>query len=178
MNNYNNNNKKINKNRRRQHRRSSGRMADVVGDCKHGADGVHAQGEPPDELLVELLLEVLQHQQTYGEASQRARDVRHIAHGRRVRQRLERVSAVHGEPDVHAGCEHKQGGVSTTWLGQRRLFAEGQGVRSDGGGMAKFKTSFRGANPGPKFGGWGSHFPSYKAWGADSLRSSSQSAAE
>lgn len=82
-------------------------MTDVVNDGEHCAHGVHAQSEPPDELLVKLLLEVLEHQQANGEAGQGARYVRDVTHGRRTRRRLERVTAVHGEPDVHAGCGHK-----------------------------------------------------------------------
>lgn len=83
-------------------------MADVVDDREHRAHGVHAQGEPPDELLVEFLLKVLEHQQTDGEAGQRASNVRDVAHGRRrARRRLERVTAVHRESDVHAGCGRK-----------------------------------------------------------------------
>lgn len=81
------------------------RMADVVDDGEHGADGVQAQREPPDELLVEFLFEVFEHQQADGEAGQRTGYVGHVADGRRGRGRFERVPAVHRETDVHAGCE-------------------------------------------------------------------------
>jgi len=79
-------------------------MADVVDDREYGANGVHAQREPPDELFVELLFEILQHQQPDGETGQRPGYVRHVTDGRSVRRRLEGVPAVHGETDVHAGC--------------------------------------------------------------------------
>lgn len=83
-------------------------MAQVVQDREHGTHCVHAEREPPDELFVELLLEVLQHQQADRETRQRARYVRDVADGRRVRRRFEGVTAVHGEPDVHASCKTKK----------------------------------------------------------------------
>lgn len=79
-------------------------MTDVVDDRERGANGVHAEREPPDELFVEFLLEVLQHQQADGETGQRSGDVRDVADGRSARRRLfERVPTVNGETDVHAG---------------------------------------------------------------------------
>lgn len=80
-------------------------MADVVDDGKQRADGVHAQREPPDELFVEFLFEILEHQQADGEAGQGAGYVGHVADGWRGGGRLESVPAVNGEADVHASCE-------------------------------------------------------------------------
>lgn len=84
---------------------SSTGMAQVVSDGKQCTNGVHSEREPPYELFVELLLEVFQHQQTDGETGQCAGYVGDVAHGRCVRRRFEGVTAVHGEADVHAGCE-------------------------------------------------------------------------
>jgi len=47
-----------------------------------GAGGVHPQRHPPHQLLVQLLLKVLEHQQPDGEAGQRPRQVRHVRNGR------------------------------------------------------------------------------------------------
>ena len=39
---------------------------DVEEDGEHGAGRVHAQGHPPQQLFVQLLLEVLEHEQADG----------------------------------------------------------------------------------------------------------------
>lgn len=44
----------------------------VESDREEGTRHVHAQCHPPQELFVQLLLKVLQHEQTDGEASQGA----------------------------------------------------------------------------------------------------------
>jgi len=80
-------------------------MAQVVSDREQCTNGVYAEREPPYKLLVELLLEVFQYQQTNGETGQRAGYVGDVAHGRSVRRWFKGVTAVHGEADVHAGCE-------------------------------------------------------------------------
>jgi len=80
-------------------------MAQVVSDREQCTNSVHAERKPPYELLVELLLEVFQHQQTDGETGQRAGYVGDVAHGWSVRGRFKGVTAVHGEADVHAGDE-------------------------------------------------------------------------
>lgn len=87
-------------------------VAEVVDDREQRAHGVHAQREPPDELLVKFLLEVLQHQQSDGEAGQSARNVRDVTDGRRAGRRLEGVPAVHGKPDVYAGCGQRNKAVN------------------------------------------------------------------
>lgn len=78
-------------------------MTQVVRDREQGANGVHPQSEPPDELFVKLLLEVLQHQQTNRQASQRTGNVRDVADWRRGRW-FKRVPAVYRETNINAGC--------------------------------------------------------------------------
>lgn len=61
------------------------RVHHVEHNREQGAGHVDAQRHPPQELFVQLLLKVLQHQQANGQTGQRTRQVRHVRNGRRTR---------------------------------------------------------------------------------------------
>lgn len=50
----------------------------IEGDCEDHQGRVGAQRDPPEQLLVQLLLEVLQHEQTNGESSHSSSQVGNI----------------------------------------------------------------------------------------------------
>ena len=74
------------------------RIEDVEEDGEEGAGGVDAERNPPDELLVKLLLEILEHEQTDGETGQGTRQMSHVRHGRT--HLLRRVPVINGEANV------------------------------------------------------------------------------
>lgn len=80
-------------------------MHEVVHDREDRTRGVDTQGDPPEQLLVQPLLEVLQHQETDRQARQGARQVGDVRHRRA--HLLRRVPVVNREPHVGAGCNQK-----------------------------------------------------------------------
>jgi hypothetical protein len=79
------------------------RIEDVEQDGEEGAGRVDAQRHPPDELLVQFLLEILEDEKANGQAGQGAGQVGHVRDGRT--QLLGCVPVVDGESDVSAGCK-------------------------------------------------------------------------
>lgn len=75
--------------------------AEVEDDGEDGTGGVHSQSHPPDQLLVQFLLKVLEHEQADGEAGQGASQMRHVAN--RWTQCLCCVPVVHGKPHIGTG---------------------------------------------------------------------------
>ncbi|KAH0540993.1 hypothetical protein KQX54_020755 [Cotesia glomerata] len=80
------------------------RVQQVVHDGEDRAGSVDSQGDPPQELLVQPLLEVLQHQQPDRQPGQSPRQVRHVRD--RWTHLLRRVPVVDCEPHVCA-CWNK-----------------------------------------------------------------------
>ncbi|KAJ8681520.1 hypothetical protein QAD02_017312 [Eretmocerus hayati] len=81
------------------------RVHEVVHDREDGAGRVHAEGDPPEQLLVQSLLEVLKDEQADSEAGQGPGQVRHVRHPER--QLLHRVPVVNREAHVRARCNTK-----------------------------------------------------------------------
>lgn len=75
--------------------------AQVEDDGEDGTGGVHSQSHPPDQLLVQFLLKVLEHEQTDGEAGQGASQMRHVAD--RWPQCLRCVPVIHCKPHIGTG---------------------------------------------------------------------------
>ena len=76
-------------------------MHDVEDDGEQRAGQIGAERQPPDQLLVQLLLEVLQHDEAECEAGGGAGQVGHVADGR-LHGRQRRQPVVDGETDVEA----------------------------------------------------------------------------
>ena len=80
-------------------------MHEIVHDREDGAGRVDAERHPPEELLVEPLLEVLQYQQADRQTGQRAGQMRYVRDRRA--HLLGRVSVVDREPHVGARWKFK-----------------------------------------------------------------------
>jgi hypothetical protein len=76
------------------------RVHEVVHDREYRAGGVDPEGDPPEELLVQPLLEVLEDEDADGEAGQGAGQVGHVRD--RKSELLRRVPVVDGEAYVCA----------------------------------------------------------------------------
>lgn len=76
---------------------------EVEEECKESAGGIYSQGDPPDELLMEALLKVLQDKEADSEAGEGPCEVSDIADRRTTR--LARVPVVDGEPHVGTSCQ-------------------------------------------------------------------------
>ena len=77
-------------------------VEDIKDQSKEDAGHVDAEGHPPHQLLVQLLLKVLQHQQADGEAGGCPGQVGHVGHRAAVvGHRRGGVSIVDCYADVH-----------------------------------------------------------------------------
>ena len=76
----------------------------VEQDCEDDAGSEHAQGHPPEQLLVELLLKVLEDDEAKGEASEGPGEVGHVRHGQV--EAMVRVSVVDCVRYVRTRCKN------------------------------------------------------------------------
>ena len=81
-------------------------MHEIVHDREYRAGGVHPEGDPPEQLLVQPLLEVLEDEEADRQAGQGARQVRHVRDWRP--QGLGLVPVVDRETHVCARCNREE----------------------------------------------------------------------
>lgn len=86
------------------HRDCIEEIEDHSKDC---AGCIDSQSHPPKELLMQLLLEILEYQQTNSKASQGTRQMRHIRHRWR-RCVLHSISRVDRKANITRSCGEKQ----------------------------------------------------------------------
>lgn len=91
----------------------------IKGDGKYDECRVRAQCNPPEQLLVQLLLEVLQHEQADGQSSHSTGQVGYIRHGRRTGAHVCRqcilasVACIDGKTEIKGGCKITKGRENT-----------------------------------------------------------------
>lgn len=85
----------------------------IEGNGEDSEGAVDAQGEPPDQLLILTMTEILQHQEANGQASQGARQVSNVRDLRtfgkgRGGSTIHKVLGVQGVAQIAGDCKERE----------------------------------------------------------------------